>query len=383
MSLYARKALVLAKVESPAGTDAAPAGADAILCRNVRLTPMNAEFASRDLVRAFMGNSENLPAGIHAQLEFETELQGSGVAATAPKWGRLLRACGMSETTLAAAVTGSAQAGAVRSITLAAGASAVDGFYNGMELATTSGTGTGQSRIVVAYNGTTKIAIVDRDWTVNPAAATGYSIAANVQYRPVSSAFESVSLYANMDGVLHKLLMGRGSVSAALNARGIPVLRFRYLGIYVDPTDTAQPTPDYSAFKAPAVASTANTPVFSIHNFQPVVSAFSLDMANQVVFRALIGAESVQQTDRKPTGSITMEAVTVASKNLWGIAKAATLDALAVVHGASAGFRVGLGAPAVQIQPPAYSEDQGILMVQCGLVPVPVTGNDEAWITSY
>lgn len=383
MSLFARKALVLAKVESTPGVDSSPAGADAILCRNVRLTPMNAEFASRDLVRSYFGNSENLPAAVHAVLEMETELQGSGTPGTAPKWGRLLRGAACSETTLAADVTGSAQAGAVRSITLAAGASSVDGFHVGMQLNTTSGTGTGQSRIITAYNGTTKVATVDRDWVVNPAAATGYTILANVQYRPISSALESLSMYVNMDGVQHKLLMARGSVSAALNAKGIPVLRFRFLGLYSTPTDTAAATPDYSAFRAPVVASTSNTPIFSLHNFQPVVSAFSLDLANQVVHRALIGGESVLQTDRRPTGSITFEAVTVATKDIWTVARAATLDSLALVHGASSGLRVSLGAPSVQIQPPQYSEDHGVMMVQCGLVPVPVAGNDEAWITAF
>ena len=53
-------------------------------------------------IRAYFGNSEQLPAGIHSELDFEVELAGSGAAGTAPAWGPLIRACGMSETITAA-----------------------------------------------------------------------------------------------------------------------------------------------------------------------------------------------------------------------------------------------------------------------------------------
>lgn len=383
MPLFARKALVLAKNESPYGTDASPAGADAILCRNVRVTPMNAEFAPRELVRSYMGNSENLPAGVHGMLEFETELQGSGTAATAPKWGRLLRGCGHSETILAAPVTGTAQAGGASAITLAAGASAVDGFYNGMTVSLTGGTGNGQSAVIVGYAGATKVATVALPWTTPPDATSQYSIGANVQYRPVSATFEGLTLVANMDGLQHKFVGARGSVSLALSAKGIPVLRFRYLGLYATPTDTAAATPDYSAFKAPVVANSTNTPVFALHGVSPVVKDFSIDVANQVVFRSLIGSESIQQTDRKPTGTITFEAVSVATKDWWSISKNATLGSLALTHGIVGGLRCNVVSPSTQVQPPTYAEDQGVLMLTAGLIPVPVAGNDEFSITSF
>lgn len=383
MPFYSRKTLVLVKLESPYGTDAAPAGADAILCKDVRVTPMNAEFDPRDFIRPYMGNSESLPAGEHGMIEFAVELQGSGTPATAPKWGRLLRACGHNETILAAPVTGVATAGAARTMTLAVGASAVDGFYNGMHVSITSGTGNGQERVIVGYNGTTKVATVDRDWATLPDATSNYSIAANVQYRPVSAAFEGATIVTNIDGLQHKFIGARGTVSIGVDARKKPMLRFRFLGLYSQPTDTGAATPDYTAFKGPVVANTANTPIFSLHNVQPVVSSFSIDIANQIEYRGLIGAESIQQTDRKPTGSIKFEAQPVATKNWWLIARNATLDALAVVHGAAAGFRVGFGSPSIQVGPPAYEDEQGVAMFRCALTPVPVVGNDESWITSY
>jgi hypothetical protein len=74
------------------------------------------------------------------------------------------------------AVTGTAQAGAATTITLAAGASAVDDFYNNLYIVTTGGTGSGQTRLITDYVGSTKVATVDTAWTVTPDATTTYSI---------------------------------------------------------------------------------------------------------------------------------------------------------------------------------------------------------------
>lgn len=74
------------------------------------------------------------------------------------------------------AVTGTAQAGAATTITLAAGASAVDDFYNNLYIVTTGGTGSGQTRLITDYVGSTKVATVDAAWTVTPDATTTYSI---------------------------------------------------------------------------------------------------------------------------------------------------------------------------------------------------------------
>jgi hypothetical protein len=80
------------------------------------------------------------------------------------------------------AVTGTAQAGAAGSITLAAaGSSAIDGFYIGQIISITSGTGSGDSGLITAYNGTSKVCAVQRiSATFTPGASSAYSIAPNV-----------------------------------------------------------------------------------------------------------------------------------------------------------------------------------------------------------
>ena len=102
MPLLGRKKIVLAKIETTYGTDATPTGAaNAILVRNLNLTPQESDFADRNLIRPYLGRSQQIPAGIRAVLEFEVELAGSGAAGTAPGWGVLMRACGHSETVAA------------------------------------------------------------------------------------------------------------------------------------------------------------------------------------------------------------------------------------------------------------------------------------------
>lgn len=99
MPLLTRRRTILAKTETTYGVDPTPTGsANAILIRNLNVTPLNAEVVSRDLVRAYLGNSEQLIASKHVQLDFEVEMAGSGTAGTAPAYAPLLKACGLAET---------------------------------------------------------------------------------------------------------------------------------------------------------------------------------------------------------------------------------------------------------------------------------------------
>lgn len=94
-----RKLSALAKIETTYGTDAAPTGgANGIQMKNVSYTPLEGEEISRELMLPYLGNQGIDLAGIHAKVEFEIELAGSGTPGTAPAWGPILRACGFAET---------------------------------------------------------------------------------------------------------------------------------------------------------------------------------------------------------------------------------------------------------------------------------------------
>lgn len=64
--------------------------------------------------------------------------------------------------------TGTAVSGAASEIELDAGASAVNGFYNGQIIRLDTGTGQFQIRQIIRYVGATKIATVDRPWGTTP-----------------------------------------------------------------------------------------------------------------------------------------------------------------------------------------------------------------------
>lgn len=72
--------------------------------------------------------------------------------------------------------TGTATGGAVNTITLASGASAVDSFYKGMMVLILSGTGAGQARMISAYTGATRYATVFINFATAPDATSVYVV---------------------------------------------------------------------------------------------------------------------------------------------------------------------------------------------------------------
>jgi len=99
MAYYARRKVLLAKTETTYGLDPTPTGvANAILVRNLSVDPISNTNVSRDLVRPYFGNFAQLIANTLVSVDFEVELAGSGTAGTAPAYGPILKACGLTET---------------------------------------------------------------------------------------------------------------------------------------------------------------------------------------------------------------------------------------------------------------------------------------------
>ena len=101
MALLNRKRVILLELESSYGTDPTPTGADAILVRDLSITPQASDAVSRDLIRPYLGASRQLLANTRVECTFSVELAGSTAAGTAPRVGKALRACGLSETVAA------------------------------------------------------------------------------------------------------------------------------------------------------------------------------------------------------------------------------------------------------------------------------------------
>ena len=308
MAKRMRNALILAKIESPYGTDAAPTGAaNAMLVKGIAPQPLSGEFVDRDLVKPYLGGSEQLLASVHSECEFEVEIAGSGDAGTAPAWAPLLKACGFGETITA-----------------------------------------------------------DTD----------------AVYKPITDSIPSVTIYYFLDGLRHKITGARGTVALGLSPKGIPTFKFKFLGIYNEPTDTANPTDaDFDGFLTPLVVNTINTPTWALHGYTGNLAELSIDIANDVIYRELIGASSVEITNRKPTASISFELGAVAAKNWAKTITDGTTGALTITHGSTAGNIVKIDAPKAQLFNPSYRDQDGTAMLSLSMSLVPNAGNDELVIT--
>ena len=98
MAQLTRKRVILIEAESSYGTDPTPAATDVVLVRDLSITPQSSDVVNRDVVRPYLGASEQLLANTSVECTFSVELAGSGTAGTAPRYGSALKACGFSET---------------------------------------------------------------------------------------------------------------------------------------------------------------------------------------------------------------------------------------------------------------------------------------------
>ena len=299
-----RKRLIQVKKESTYGTDSTPAGTDALLVRNLEITPIEADVVSRDLIRNYLGNSPQLLANTRVSITFQVEMAGSGTAGTAPRYGGILQACGLSETIVAST---------------------------------------------------------------------------SVTYAPVSSSFGSATIYFNNDGIRHIMTGCRGTFTLNAEVGQIPTIDFTMIGVYNAPTDTALPTTTYSAQASPLIFRQGNTSGFQFFSYAGCLQSVSLDIANETVYRELVGCtKEVQITNRAPNGTVMIEAVSLATKDFFNIAQTETTGNLTFLHGTTAGNRVTLLSGQCDISNPTYGDQDGVQMLSIPYVAVPTTaGNDE------
>jgi len=97
------KKVIYTKIEGTYGTDPVPVAAtDAMLCAQVRITPVKLDQKARNLVLPYFGNQGKLIAGQYALIELDFEMSASGVAGTPPAYAVQFKGCGMAETINAA-----------------------------------------------------------------------------------------------------------------------------------------------------------------------------------------------------------------------------------------------------------------------------------------
>ena len=96
-----RRQLLMVALEATYGTSAAPTGTDALLVLDPSLTALDAQILEREIIDPAFGRVRSrILAQRKMGLSFGVEATGSGTAGTAPKFGALLQACGLSVATV-------------------------------------------------------------------------------------------------------------------------------------------------------------------------------------------------------------------------------------------------------------------------------------------
>ena len=319
MARYTRDSAILAKIETTEGTDSTPTGsANALLVSEQSIEPLVASNVPRELVRNYFGASEHLVGTAYLMVEFTVELQGSGTAATAPAWGALLRGCGFAESGL------------------------------------------------VSY----------------------------AAYAPdTPSAQKSVTIYYYDSGSLHKLLGAKGTVSeGGMSVSGRPTLKFRFMGVDGGITAAAVATTTLTGWKTPAVITTANSGDVTLGGTYSAGAisggtaytskGLTFDLGNEVQFTPLLGSEGIDITGREVTGSVEFDLTAAQEVTFMTAVKANTLQSMSLIHGASAGYIVGVSMAAVQLLNPKKTEINGRRLIGYDFRSVPSAGNDDLIIWS-
>lgn len=97
---YIKKTVILAKVETVAGVDAAPTGAaNAIKAFDLSIEPVDVKQITIPYIAAYFGAEETIAGAVFSKCSFSVSLSGSGDAATSPRWFALMQACASAELT--------------------------------------------------------------------------------------------------------------------------------------------------------------------------------------------------------------------------------------------------------------------------------------------
>lgn len=282
-------------------------GSDAIQVTNLEVTPIESDNIQPPALQGFIGNSTRgtILANKRVSVTFDVELSGSGTAGTAPAYGPVLKACGLSETTVAAT---------------------------------------------------------------------------SVTYAPVSSTFDSVTIYCFYDGTRHKITGCRGTASFTLNAGELPTISFSMTGLYNAPDSTALSGTFTVANQAAALeVSDANVTTNTFHGVSNAcVESLSFALNNEYSFRPVLCGDSVVLTNRAPGGNAVIEAPAIGTTDYFAKAVAVATGSSIFTLGATGGNITTLNIPQTDVTGVSYGDTNGVINLSVDYLALPTTaGNDE------
>lgn len=311
-----RKTVILAKLEPTYGQDAVPTPvANALVVSNMSVTPLNAEYIKRDIVREYLGASEELPGASYVECGFDIELVGAGTLATAPAWGPLMRSIGFAETiTAGVRVDYTPISGAFESSTIY--------YYDD-----------GVLHKLLGVRGTATL-----DLTVG-------------QKPTISFKFMGVD----------------GGIAAAANP-STTLTAWRVPQIVTDDNS--------GDITIGATHSVTTVPTFTTGQAYPS-QGLTIDLGISATFQKLLGEKSIAITDREVTGAVKLKLTAAQEVAFMADVKSAAKKSIGLIHGTVANDKVGVFLPAAQFKDPTKEDLNGERLCGYKLRALPVAGNDE------
>lgn len=193
----------------------------------------------------------------------------------------------------------------------------------------------------------------------------------SVTYTPESALanIPTMTIAAYRDG-LRKLMKGaRGNLKYTGKGGEPGMLEFEFIGVDVDVTDVALPTPSGVEATVPFPLLSA---AFSVAGFSALISQIQFDLANVLQRRGDInqasGFISTLLTSREPKGSFDPEDELVADHDFYGRWKANTTGVVTWKHGLTAGNIVTFSIPKAQYIKIAEGDRGGIATLAADFV---------------
>lgn len=201
-------------------------------------------------------------------------------------------------------------------------------------------------------------------------------------YAPESSGFESVTIYYHEDGIRHKVTGCRGSFEINGEVGQIPFISFTMTGIFNAPTDETLPTPTYANQATPLVFKQGNTTNFSAFSFSGCLQSYNFSIANEVIYRELVGCtKEIMITNRAPSGTLVIEAPTIAAKDFFTAATGSSTGSISFQHGQTGGNICTVTTAQSDLGNLTYSDQDGVQMLNMPFIAVPTnSGNNELGI---
>lgn len=375
-----RRGVVLSKVQTGVGVDAAPVPElNALLVNDLNFA-MEGTIIERQHLRDSLSRIAHRLGNNRMTANFTTELKSGPDVGSVPEWLPLMRMGGM----------------------LYANTTVLLSLVSGTYMWTASGSGTGEFYVELAAGGDPSLTDPDgvrengQDMTrgvlgsLNPGQfaygdndALGYSTiyvrltddadpdskAADfvqsatggaITLTPRDTLHEFGSVYLYPDGLLVKVLDAMNVWSLNFTAGEIARMTNQIGGIFTAPTDVALPTTaNYQAHLPPICESM----LLTIDGFSTgIVQSFTIESGNAIGpnpdLNSPNGIHSYDLTGRAYTGTIVMQQELVATKDFYGIAANATEVAFTANLGTTP-RRIQFSAPAIQLGNISSTDIQG------------------------